>query len=119
MTRDAHSELFDLPTVTLYNFTSGYDPETGEASGWTEDSGTEVVAEPALPTNPQMRVGPSGQIREIEMSFRIRDDTGATLTSVGTDDARPTEVAYNGARWVVADVSPEGNGLVALLTVEV
>lgn len=115
--QSAHSDMFNFPTVGVHNFSGGYDEATGETHDWTDDGGTDVVAEPTNPENPMMTTGPDGQTREVERVFRFRTDESVTLESVGTE-TRPTEIAYDGSRWVVTAVNDEGNGLYAVLTVE-
>ena len=117
--RAAHTQSFDLPAVSVHNFSGGYDPATGETDTWADDGGADVPAEVVVPDNPTMATGPDGQEAEVEFRAYIRDTAPVDIYGVGNDaDRRPTEVAHGGERYVVADAFDEDNGMVRLLCVE-
>lgn len=120
--QDAHDDVFAFPVVTIYNFTGGYDPATGETDNFSPDTGIETRAE-VTPAGGQAGtvVGPDGQSSEVSVRIRLpkRDVNVADLVPVGTENARPTEIDTGTDRYVVAERYDEQNGLWLCLCVEV
>lgn len=112
---------FNHHDVTIYLYTGGYDPSTGEIE-WTRDGGTSVEAEVTeTPSTPEARevVGPDGQNEDVDADIFIPDDTGLSIDEVGDDDSRPTEVEMSdGTTFVVVEAFDEDNGLIRLTCVE-
>lgn len=117
--REAHINAFDFPEVTVYNFTGGYDPNTGETDDWTEDGGTTVQAEATIPETPRVVTDAAGQEVRVRRQFRFRDDANVDIYPVGTDNQRPTEIEHDNQRWMVADEMSESNGLTIVFCTQV
>lgn len=116
--RKYHTDVFDLPLVTVHNFTGGYDPATGHADDWTRDSGTDIPAEVVVPSTPTTVVGPDGNESEVKARVYVRDDAPVTFYAVDAENQRPTEIVYDDSQYVVAERHDEQNGLLRLLCVE-
>lgn len=120
--RETHTDAFDWQTVTVYNYTGGYDPATGQANDWTRDNGTAVDAEVVVPNQPDVITGPEGQQSEVRRRVRVRDDVESRedidIVQVGVENERPTEIEVDGETYIVAEKMDEGNGLLALLCTE-
>lgn len=114
-------ELFDVATVTVYNYSGGYDETTGETD-WTRGPGTDIRAQVAI-AQPSVTSDASGlQTEDGDADMLVRDDVeshyGITLYPIGTKDQKATEVEYQDRTFLIADVIDQRNGLKLIPMVE-
>lgn len=109
---------FEFRDLVVYNYTKSLD-DSGRAT-WTEDAGTVIEGEVRERRAPAFARTSGGEESEADVDIWVRADTGATITPVGTDDARPTEIedSLTGIRYRVHEVFDENNGLLRLAAVE-
>lgn len=113
----AHDDVFDFPDVDVYNYENGYEPSTGKTS-WDEVYEGAFPIEMTSPTDPRLVTGPDGQDVRVRFLGFVRSDAGFAIRAVGDEPHRPTELEYDGSRYVVAESHDEGNGLVRLVLVK-
>lgn len=113
---------FEHPDCDIYNYSGGYDPDTGDVD-WTRELAGTVSAEiTETPSSPEARdvVGPGGQQEDVDADIFIRDDTGLSISEVGDEDAKPTEVedSRDDTVYIVVEAFDEDNGQIKLTCVE-
>lgn len=114
-------DVLDAETVTIYNYTGGYDESDGQTD-WTRGNGTEIRAIVQI-DQPNVISDASGlQSDGGDADMVVRDDAESywdfMFYSVGTDNVKPTEVEYQGRVFIVGDVIDQKNGLKLIPMVE-
>lgn len=111
--QDASTEVFEFETVTLTTYTQDYDPDTGE-TGNVENT-YQVTAEPQLEEGSGGETTEAGPKSHGNLTLWVNERDLDNVELRGYDEGgRPSEVTYDGERYVVANYKDEHNGLYQL-----
>ena len=92
--------------------------ENNRAEWTATDAGT-VAGEVTRPDDPTRTVAAGGEDRSVDVEIWVRDDTDLTITPMGAEDARATELtAPDGATYAAIATFDEGNGLIRIDAIE-
>lgn len=120
-TMRSSDDVFDVETLTVYNYTGGYDPTKGKTN-WTRDSGTEIRGQVEIDQPDVVSAADGLQSADGDADLLVRDDAEShwdvTFHPVGTEDQKPTEIAYGSRLFLVSDVVAQHNGLDLVVLVE-